>query len=114
MAYKPYPSGVVLHALIDACLDSAKRSGRAKASSWPSNPLAVERTDRPEPRNALEARLSAHHAVAVAALRGRAGLAEFSDAAAIDPSFRRSAGACAWCRKSASTRWRPSSPQASP
>ena len=47
------------------------------------SPLAVERTNRPEPKNAIEARLSAHHAVAVAALRGRAGLEEFSDAAAV-------------------------------
>lgn len=68
IAYKPYPCGVALH------------------------PLAVERADRPEPRNAIEARLSAQHAVAVCALRGRAGLAEFSDAAALDPelqAFRR-------------------------
>ena len=56
------------------------------------HPLAIERTDRPEPRNAIEARLSAQHAVAVCALRGKAGLAEFGDAAAVDPqlvAFRR-------------------------
>jgi len=51
------------------------------------HPLAIERTDRPEPRNAIEARLSAQHAVAVALLHGRAGLAQFSDAAAADPAI---------------------------
>ena len=36
----------------------------------------------------IEARLSAQHAVAVALVRGRAGLREFSDAAAIDPALQ--------------------------
>lgn len=92
VAYKPYPSGVVLHALIDACLEHRGKLQESENIVVALNPLAVERTDRPEPRNALEARLSAHHAVAVAALRGRAGLAEFSDAAATDAelqAFRR-------------------------
>ena len=92
VAYKPYPSGVVLHALIDACLEQREKIRESESIVVALNPLAVERTDRPEPRNALEARLSAHHAVAVVALRGRAGLAEFSDAAAMDPqlqAFRR-------------------------
>lgn len=92
VAYKPYPSGVVLHALIDACLEHREKIRESENIVVALNPLAVERTDRPEPRNALEARLSAHHAVAVVALRGRAGLAEFSDAAATDPqlqAFRR-------------------------
>ena len=90
VAYKPYPAGVVLHALIDACLKLKDRNPERIVVTL--HPLAIERTNRPEPRNAIEARLSAQHAVAVALLRGRAGLEEFSDAAAIDPalkSFRR-------------------------
>jgi 2-methylcitrate dehydratase PrpD len=86
--YKPYPSGVVLHALLDACLDNKQIVRRSADIAVSLSPLAVERTNRPDPRNAIEARLSAHHAVAVAALRGRAGLAEFSDAAAIAPDLR--------------------------
>ena len=92
VAYKPYPCGVVLHALVDACLEQREKLRDSESIVVALNPLAVERTDRPEPRNALEARLSAHHAVAVAVLRGRAGLAEFTDAAALDPqlqAFRR-------------------------
>jgi len=88
VACKPYPSGVVLHALIDACLEHQIRVQKSETITVALHPLAVERTDRPEPRNALEARLSAHHAVAVSALRGRAGLAEFSDAAALDPALQ--------------------------
>ncbi|HEU5178822.1 MAG TPA: MmgE/PrpD family protein [Burkholderiales bacterium] len=92
VACKPYPCGVVLHALLDACLEQREKIRDSESIVVALNPLAVERTDRPEPRNALEARLSAHHAVAVAALRGRAGLAEFTDTAAVDPqlqAFRR-------------------------
>ena len=88
VAYKPYPSGVVLHALIDACLEHQSEIQKSETITVALHPLAIERTDRPEPRNALEARLSAQHAVAVSALRGRAGLAEFSDAAAVDPALQ--------------------------
>jgi 2-methylcitrate dehydratase PrpD len=83
VAYKPYPSGVVLHALIDACLEHREKLRIAQSIQVHLSPLAVERTDRPEPRNAIEARLSAQHAVAVALLYGEAGLAQFSDAAAV-------------------------------
>lgn len=92
VAYKPYPCGVVLHALVDACLEHREKMRNAESIGITLHPLAIERTDRPEPRNAIEARLSAQHAVAVCALRGRAGLAEFSDAAALDrelQAFRR-------------------------
>jgi len=88
VAYKPYPCGVVLHALVDACLEQREKLRDSESIVVALNPLAVERTDRPEPRNALEARLSAHHALAVAVLRGRAGLAEFTDAAAVDPQLQ--------------------------
>ena len=88
VAYKPYPSGVVLHALIDACLEHRKDLRIAKHIQVDLSPLAVERTDRPEPRNAIEARLSAQHAVAVALLQGDAGLEQFSDAAALDPEVQ--------------------------
>jgi 2-methylcitrate dehydratase PrpD len=84
LAYKPYPSGVVLHALIDAVLAHREALRSAREITIELHPLAIERTDRPEPRNALEARLSAQHAVAVCLLKGRAGLAEFSDEAARD------------------------------
>jgi 2-methylcitrate dehydratase PrpD len=87
VAYKPYPSGVVLHALIDGCLDLFSGSQIPDKIEIRLHPLAIERTDRPEPKNAIEARLSAQHAVAVCLLRGKAGVAEFSDAAAVDPQI---------------------------
>jgi 2-methylcitrate dehydratase PrpD len=92
IAYKPYPCGVVLHALVDACLAHRTTIREAERITVALHPLAVERADRQDPRNAIEARLSAQHALAVCALRGRAGLQEFGDAAAADPqlaAFRR-------------------------
>lgn len=86
VVYKPYPCGVVLHALIDGCLEHREKLRNAEKLVVFLHPLAIERADRPEPRNAIEARLSVQHAVAVALLHGRAGLAEFSDAAAVDPA----------------------------
>jgi 2-methylcitrate dehydratase PrpD len=88
IAYKPYPCGVVLHALIDACLEARERIRNAQKLVVTLHSLAIERTNRPEPRNAIEAKLSVQHAVAAALLRGRAGLAEFSDAAAADPALQ--------------------------
>jgi 2-methylcitrate dehydratase PrpD len=92
VVYKPYPCGVVLHALLDAGLESRQRLCQAERITLAMNPLAIERTDRPEPRNAAEAKLSLQHALAVALVRGRAGLAEFTDEAANDAelqAFRR-------------------------
>src|SRR5262245_1258264 len=88
VAYKPYPSGVVLHALIDACLEHREALHGAQDIVVHMHPLAIEHTDRPEPRNAIEARLSAQHAVAACLVHGDAGLAQFSDAAALDSEVR--------------------------
>ena len=87
VAYKPYPCGVVLHALIDACLALRKQS-LPQSVEVKLHPLAIERGDRPEPRDGAEARLSAQHCAAVALLYGRVGLEEFSDAAVADPRVR--------------------------
>jgi 2-methylcitrate dehydratase PrpD len=89
VAFKPYPCGVVLHALVDACLENRQLIQDSKSITVHLHPLAMERTDRPEPRGVIEARLSAQHAVAACALRGRAGIAEFEDLGPELAAFRR-------------------------
>lgn len=80
VAYKPYPSGVVFHSLIDACLEL--RTGKLPEKiEIRLHPLAIERGNRPEPRDGVEARVSAHHCAAVAFLYGAAGVGQFTDAA---------------------------------
>jgi 2-methylcitrate dehydratase PrpD len=87
IAYKPYPAGVVLHALIDACLEL--RTGELpERVAVTLHPLAIERGDRPQPRDGTEARLSAQHCAAVALLYGAAGVAQFTDAMAANARVR--------------------------
>ncbi|BBK44706.1 hypothetical protein STVA_47260 [Allostella vacuolata] len=81
---KPYPCGVVLNSVIDACLDLRAVRPLApdaiRSITVSGHPLLRERADRPAVATGREAQVSAQHAVAVALLDGRAGVAEFSDA----------------------------------
>src|SRR3954447_25680914 len=77
-AYKPYPCGVVLFPVIDACLELRARHrpmpdaiGRITVRR---HPLMGERTDRPEIASGRDARVSLQHSAAVAFLFGAAGL----------------------------------------
>lgn len=91
--YKPYPCGVVLNPVIDACLALHGASLNADLDAVETielrgHPLLRERTDRPDVQSGRASQVSAQHAVAVALARGRAGLAEFSDAAVAEPALR--------------------------
>ncbi len=88
--YKPYPCGIVVHSVIDACLalvaaHSLKAADVARIDVS-GHPLLLERTDRPGVTTRREAQVSLQHASAVAVMRGAAGLPEFSDAAVADPA----------------------------
>lgn len=83
--YKPYPVGVVLNPIIEACLDLHAKGSVAiediAAIELIGHPLLQQRADRPDVTSGRESQVSAQHAIAIALRRGRAGLAEFSDAA---------------------------------
>ena len=82
-AYKPYPGGRGA-ALADRCLPRASRFRKPPEKiAITLHPLAIERGDRPEPRDGTEARLSAQHCAAVALLYGAAGVEHFTDAAVV-------------------------------
>ncbi len=87
-AYKPYPCGVVLFPVIDACLEL-----RARHAPLPEaiervvvrgHPLVRERTDRPNIATGRDAKVSLQHTVAAAFLFGAAGLAQYEDACVAD------------------------------
>jgi 2-methylcitrate dehydratase PrpD len=91
-AYKPYPCGVVLFPVIDACLEL-----RARHVPVPEaidrvvvrgHPLMRERTDRPNVENGRDAKVSLQHSVAAAFLFGAAGLAQYEDDCIADPAVR--------------------------
>ena len=90
--YKPYPCGVVLNPVIEACLDLHAEAGLAldaiERIEITGHPLLRERTDRPPPQSGREAQVSARHAVAVSLMRGKAGLDEFSDTCVADPGLQ--------------------------
>jgi 2-methylcitrate dehydratase PrpD len=90
--FKPYPCGVVLNPVIEACLALSREHAlsleHVKRVELTGHPLLRARTDRPLPRSGREAQVSGQHAVAATLATGRAGLAEFSDAAAAQPTWR--------------------------
>jgi 2-methylcitrate dehydratase PrpD len=89
--YKPYPCGVVLNPVIDACLELRRRHAvrpeRIRRAVVRGNPLLAARADRPNVTTGSEAQVSAQHSVAASLLWGEAGVAQFSDAAVRDPAM---------------------------
>ena len=90
--YKPYPCGVVLNPVIEACLALHERARpvlhEVECIELAGHPLLRERTDRVAPGSGREAQVSAQHAVAVCLARGRAGLDEFSDLCVAEGRWR--------------------------
>jgi 2-methylcitrate dehydratase PrpD len=91
VSLKPYPCGIVIHPLIDACVALARpdvlRSGDVRSVSAFVHPRALELADRPHPETALQGRYSLQHAAALAFTRGSAGLADFDAAGVDDPEL---------------------------
>ncbi|MFM9850914.1 MAG: MmgE/PrpD family protein [Hyphomicrobiaceae bacterium] len=89
--YKPYPCGIVMHSIIDACLQLRSQSD-LKAEDVASvvvrgDALLLARGDRIV-RNERDAKVSIHHSVAAPLIWGRGGVKEFSEAAVSDPAAR--------------------------
>jgi 2-methylcitrate dehydratase PrpD len=88
--HKPYPCGVVLFPVLDACLELHQRHRpapeRIERITVRGHPLLRERTDRPAPETGRTARVSLQHSVAVAFLHGAAGLAQYEDRCVADPA----------------------------
>ncbi|MCX7198165.1 MAG: MmgE/PrpD family protein [Proteobacteria bacterium] len=88
--YKPYPCGIVLHPLIDGCLQVAAQSGAAADAiervEVKVHPLVLVLTGRTDPKDGLESKLSFTHACAVALADQSAGVDQFTDARAVDPT----------------------------
>jgi 2-methylcitrate dehydratase PrpD len=87
--YKPYPCGIVMHAVIDACLalrrDHAVTAAEIAEIIVSGDQLLLDRGDRTV-SNDRDARVSIQHCAAVAFLFGAAGLKEFSEATVHDPA----------------------------
>ncbi|WP_407154674.1 MmgE/PrpD family protein [Bradyrhizobium sp. STM 3557] len=88
--YKPYPAGIVFHAVIDACLLLRERIGgrvdRIEQVSVQGSALLLARGDRAV-NNERDARVSIHHCAACGLLVGAAGVAELSAEAMSRPDI---------------------------
>nr|WP_302474512.1 MmgE/PrpD family protein [Roseococcus sp. MDT2-1-1] len=86
ITYKPYPAGIVFHAVIEAALDLGVAAEEVAEVVAEGDALLLARGDRPV-RSRGDARVSIHHSVALGLVRGRAGVAEFEPAAVDDPAL---------------------------
>jgi 2-methylcitrate dehydratase PrpD len=86
--YKPFPCGIVIHPMIDGCLqlkaETALDAHNVEKVHIKANPTALALCDRRHPKDEFEGQVSLYQWVAAALLRGKAGLAEGTDAAIAD------------------------------
>ena len=88
-AFKPYPSGVVLHAVADACIALRREHGidpsTVAAVTVAGDALLLARGDRAV-ADERDARVSIQHTAAVALMTGAAGLDQYAPEMAMDPA----------------------------
>ncbi len=89
LAYKPYPSGFVIHPLTDACLEIAQNNQYDPAAieriELTLNPLAVQLTSRPNPATRNHAMVSLQHWTAASLIYKAAGIAQLAEPVLRDP-----------------------------
>jgi 2-methylcitrate dehydratase PrpD len=86
--YKPFACGIVIHPIIDACIQLRNEHG-LKAENIESieakvHPLVLELTGKKTPQVGLEGKFSVYHSAAVAIIHGAAGEAAYTDQAVRD------------------------------
>ncbi|MBS9403658.1 MmgE/PrpD family protein [Halomonas sp. TRM85114] len=88
--YKPFPCGIVVHPTIDACCELHREGLRAdsiESVELRVAPLVRDLCDIRSPEVGLQGKFSIYHAAAIGLVRGKGGLAEFTDDAIHDPQI---------------------------
>jgi len=90
--YKPYPCGIVIHPIIDACLhlrrEHSPEPGRITSVAIQASPGAMALCNRRNPKDELQAHVSLHHWTAVAFIRGTARIQDMDTETAVrDPAL---------------------------
>jgi 2-methylcitrate dehydratase PrpD len=92
ISLKPYPCGVVIHPVIDACLALAQvhdlAPDRILSVTIFVHPRTIELAGKQHPDSEIGGRFSFFHAAALAFTRRSAGLAAFDGAAADEPRLQ--------------------------
>jgi 2-methylcitrate dehydratase PrpD len=89
IAFKPYACGIVLHPIIDACIELGRKVPDSEVGALviTVNPYVITLTDKPNPRSGLEAKYSVRYVAALAFYDGDASVAQFTDARAFAPEI---------------------------
>ncbi|MES2561878.1 MAG: MmgE/PrpD family protein, partial [Pseudomonadota bacterium] len=87
--YKPYPCGLVVHAVIDGCI-ALKRAHNIRPADIQRVELRVHRlvlelTGKKTPITGLEGKFSVYHAAAIGFIFGRANESEYADEVVRNP-----------------------------
>jgi len=89
-SYKPFACGIVIHPVIDACVQLRNEDGIEAASirsvALRVHPLVLELTGKTQPQTGLEGKFSVFHAASIALIEGAGGERQFSDRAVRDPA----------------------------
>ena len=92
VSIKPFPSGALTHPAMTGLLAVRRERGLSAddvaAIGVRTNPRIRDTLAHHDPRTAMQARFSMEFCLAVALIEGRAGLAEFTDAAVARPDIR--------------------------
>ncbi len=88
-SYKPFACGVVIHPIIDGCIQ-LRNQGHLTAAQIDRieikiHPLVLELTGKKTPQTGLEGKFSVYYAAAVAIVEGAGGERQFSDKLVRDP-----------------------------
>ncbi len=90
--YKPYPCGIVIHPIIDACLqlrrDRAMDAAQVERVDIRASPGAMALCNRPGPKNEFEAHVSLQHWCAAVLIGGVTGIEALGDATVHDPDIK--------------------------
>jgi 2-methylcitrate dehydratase PrpD len=90
--YKPYPCGIVIHPIIDACLqlrrDHGLEAGRIARVEIKASPGAMALCNRRHAQDEMQAHVSLYHWAAIAFIRGTARIQDLDTATAVrDPEI---------------------------
>ncbi|OQU93600.1 hypothetical protein CLAIMM_00084 [Cladophialophora immunda] len=86
-AFKPFPCGVVIHPIIDGCIQLKEETGLGSRKSLGDiervdlkvHPLVLELTGKTTPRDSLEAKFSVFHGAAIGLVYGAGTPSQYED-----------------------------------
>lgn len=93
-AFKPFPCGIVVHPVIDGCIQLQRQMAAAGLTAGDIervhvrvHPLVLELTGKKTPQDGLQAKFSVYHGGAIGLVLGKAGPAQYEDSIVLSPEI---------------------------